>query len=371
MNDLPPDPNVIPPYRPAPYLVSGPGAFLTHEELMLAFEDFHASLQFVNIAPQMVFERLIGNLRVPVNAAIERARLSSARDSGARKTCLAIPAPAIPAPTALPPAILAPAILHAITVDEEVHQTPLQVIRSFSAEDGGDASAFPCTKTFSTAGEAFLSRFTIGLTSFKIRNSARLIISARITTPEDNGISVTLSNTEAGGYCTDLKSVSCSLLELSEWAVDMQCGASPGLSVVSGLHLAPFVGRSLRVWVDEITSCSYTLRVYSQATSTIQDVEISWLAYSDERPDLTIGGFEGNWVPGQMSCEGYLAFKRGCFNAPPRVVVGMTGFKTDESRDLYLSVEVVQVTREGMKWRFDGGQERNIKSATGSFIAFE
>lgn len=123
--------------------------------------------------------------------------------------------------------------------------------------------------------------------------------------------------------------------------------------------------------MNTITSCSFTLNVHSQATSTIQDVEISWLAYSDERPGLTIGEFAGNWVPGQMSCEGYVAFKRGWFNAPPRVVVGMRGFTIDESQDLYLSVEVVQVTREGMKWRFDGGQERNIKSATGSFIAFE
>lgn len=77
-----PDLSATPRYRPAPYLVHGPGAFLTSEELVQYFEgwlapsrcvvcwftdaflDFYSSLGCVNTAPQMVFERLIGNVRV-------------------------------------------------------------------------------------------------------------------------------------------------------------------------------------------------------------------------------------------------------------------------------------------------------------------
>lgn len=74
--------SVTPPYKPAPYLVWGPGAFLTSEELLRYFDglltpfrsvaswstndflDFYESLGCINTAPQMVFERLIGNVRV-------------------------------------------------------------------------------------------------------------------------------------------------------------------------------------------------------------------------------------------------------------------------------------------------------------------
>lgn len=81
MASQPPDQPATPSYRPAPYLISGPSAFLTSDELMRYFEgwlvpsscvacwltdtlvDFYASLGYVNTAPQMVFERLIGNVR--------------------------------------------------------------------------------------------------------------------------------------------------------------------------------------------------------------------------------------------------------------------------------------------------------------------
>lgn len=88
MSYAPPDLSVTPPYRPAPYLIPGPGAFLTSEELTQYFEgwlgptsyptyestdaflDFYSSLEYVNTAPQIVFDRLIGNVHVFPTAAI-------------------------------------------------------------------------------------------------------------------------------------------------------------------------------------------------------------------------------------------------------------------------------------------------------------
>lgn len=100
------------------------------------FLDFHASLKFVNTAPQMVFERLIGNVRilhcgdqcftdngqlsVSMHAAIaklQQAATGEALQVGIR--CLEMPAPAIPTPTALTPVILAPAVAALTNVEQE------------------------------------------------------------------------------------------------------------------------------------------------------------------------------------------------------------------------------------------------------------
>lgn len=71
---------------------------------------------------------------------------------------------------------------------------------------------------------------------------------------------------------------------------------------------------------------------------------------------MAIGTFEiKQEINSRARCEGYVAFQRGWFKTPPRVVVGITGFKLAGGIPSGLSVRVVEVTGEGMKWRIDGG----------------
>lgn len=87
---------------------------------------------------------------------------------------------------------------------------------------------------------------------------------------------------------------------------------------------------------------------------------------------MAIGTFQIKEINSRARCEGYVAFQKGLFKTPPRVVVGITGFQINICSDLGLSVRVVEVTSEGMKWRIDGGEDKKlIATAMGSFIAIE
>lgn len=67
--------------------------------------------------------------------------------------------------------------------------------------------------------------------------------------------------------------------------------------------------------------------------------------------------------------QGYVVFKSGRFKSAPRVIVGITGMHTDKESDLCIAVDAVEVTREGMNWRFDGMGRTDIASVGGSFVA--
>lgn len=262
------------------------------------------------------------------------------------------------------------------------------------------SSAFACTKAYSTEGKADLSKFAIALTSFHMSDGAELIVSASISTPEDTGFSIVLTNAEPSGYSSRLKSASCSLLEIGKYAPDIQCGewtshesqknggilltkseritfpmvydGTPQVLVwLRGLDLSPMPDRTLHIGVGTINRLGFTLAFNYQKPHTIRNVEISWLACSAKRSDVRIGTFSTGDMSGRTKCDGYVAFESGRFQAPPTVAVGITFFDIDKRYDLSLFLEVVEVTSEGMKWRIKGGEGGTITSASGSFIAFE
>lgn len=262
------------------------------------------------------------------------------------------------------------------------------------------SSPFVCTKAYPTADEKDMSRFAIALTSFEMPDSAQLIASARITTPQDTGLSVVLTNAGPSGSASRLKSASCSLLEIGKHAPDIQCGEwsscesqksnlilpalnhtitfpmlydeKPQVLVwLRGLHLSPLRDRSLCLAVHDVYAGQFELQVRAMSNAAIQDVEISWLACSARRPGVSIGTFNTWGMSGKLMCEGYVAFQGVRFKAPPMVAVGIMSFDIDKGYDLSLSVQVVEVTRMGMKWRIEGGEGGTIKSAIGSYIAVE
>ncbi|KAL0631756.1 hypothetical protein Q9L58_009385 [Maublancomyces gigas] len=386
---------VTPAYRPAPHLLSGPGAFLTSDELTRYFEDFYTSLEFINTAPQMVFERLIGNLCVPVRAAIEKARQDSAsKGSGAGITCLKETALAV-----LPPVVPAPA-----DVEEEGWSTKQHVIRSCTVPDKCSTAEY--TKAFLTTGEVYLSRFAIGLTSVRMSSFQSLIASASVTAPKVTGFNIKLSNYYRTPSANRFKRASCSWLELNNQDLDMQCGVwshqvqqvwdedeiftpknithnitfsfpyaeAPQVLVwLKRMDVGSSADRSLRVLVSDITTVGFTLEVYPQPNTNICGLDVSWLACSVGRVGVAIGTFEvKKEINARARCEGNVAFQSGWFKTPPRVVVGITGFEIDKDISLGLSVRVVEVTGEGMKWRIDGGEDEDkMAAASGSFIAIE
>lgn len=105
--------------------------------------------------------------------------------------------------------------------------------------------------------------------------------------------------------------------------------------------------------------------------SNPHDVEISWLACLAEKSGVTTGCLGDGGNTGIMQCESYFAFKTNQFKAPPRVFAGITGFGMIGNLPLFLCIEVVQVTCEGMKWCINGETEGSHLSVKGSFIAFE
>lgn len=122
----------------------------------------------------------------------------------------------------------------------------------------------------------------------------------------------------------------------------------------------PWADRSLQLLVVDITTLGFTLEVCGKPSSKISDLDISWLACSAGRVGVAIGTFEVKpEINSRARCEGYVAFQRGWFKTPPRVVVGITGFEIDNNICLGLSVRVVEVTCEGMKWRIDGRRTRS------------
>lgn len=150
-------------------------------------------------------------------------------------------------------------------------------------------------------------------------------------------------------------------------------GEAPQVLVwLKQIRLHSRLERSLRLQVSNITAVGFTLEVNFPFTSNIHALDVSWLACSVGRPGVTIGTFDvEEEITARARCEGYVAFQREWFKAPPRVIVGITEFAID-NKDLFsLSVRVVEVTTEGMKWRIDGGEDEKIAAARGSFIALE
>lgn len=260
------------------------------------------------------------------------------------------------------------------------------------------------TKTLFSTGEVYLSRFAIALTSVRMACLHCLIASASVTAPKDTGFNITLSNYGRYLSANSFKSASCSWLELNNQDLDMQCGVSsvPArhpwkytethttdnithkitfpfpyaeapqvLTWLKRMRFGDTADRSLRLLVSHVTTLGFTLEVYSRFITNISDLDISWLACSVQRQGVAIGTFEiKKEINTRARCEGYVAFQRGWFTTPPRVVVGITGFEIEKDMTLALSVRVVEVTGEGMKWRIDGGEdEENIVAARGSFIA--
>lgn len=140
--------------------------------------------------------------------------------------------------------------------------------------------------------------------------------------------------------------------------------------------MLPFLDRSVELNVTEGDSSGFTLCATS-LSSTVQSIEFSWLACPTQRPGVQIGTFysgqnyKDNNTPFHRHREGYVAFDNCRFKTPPKVAVGIMAFQIDKSVHLSLSVQVVQVTSKGMKWRIDGGPDGHFKSATGSYIAIE
>lgn len=227
-----------------------------------------------------------------------------------------------------------------------------------------------------------------------------LVASASVTAPKDTGFNITLSNHYRNTSANRLKSESCSWLELNNQDLDMQCGvwslphlrdddeiytthnitfpfpyaeAPQVLAWLKRIHLMSWGNYSLQLRVLDITTLGFTLEVCRKPSPTISELDISWLACSVGRVGVAIGTFEiKQEINSRARCEGYVAFQRGWFKTPPRVVVGITGIKVAGGIPSGLSVRVVEVAGEGMKWRIDGGEDKKlIATVGGSFIAME
>ncbi|KAL0636379.1 hypothetical protein Q9L58_004629 [Maublancomyces gigas] len=69
-------PYARPPYSPPQYLLSSTG--LSRDEFLAQYEAFIHSLQHIEVAPELVFERLVGNLKDEFNMALTRANAQHA-----------------------------------------------------------------------------------------------------------------------------------------------------------------------------------------------------------------------------------------------------------------------------------------------------
>lgn len=161
----------------------------------------------------------------------------------------------------------------------------------------------------------------------------------------------------------------------------MQYEKSPKVLVwLRGLQIYDTHDRALTLEKSDTSDWGFTIQAKNL---NFHGAEISWLAYSIPRLGMTIGTFHAgrmsSWDGGidnyddspWASYDGYVAFQGCYFRTAPRVAVGFTGFEMDKRSPLCLSVQVVQVTREGMKWRIDAGKDGLIKYASCSFIAIE
>lgn len=163
-----------------------------------------------------------------MHAAIEKARQNSASESsGAGITCRKETAPAV-----LPPVVPAPDDIE----DEGELKGRREGIYSTEAymdrlqhQPAPDTVLDNCptdqyTKAFLSTGVIYLSRFAIGLTSFRITSFGSLIASASVTALKSTGFIITLSNSCRTRSANIFKIVSCSWLELNNQDLDMQCG---------------------------------------------------------------------------------------------------------------------------------------------------
>lgn len=349
-----------------------------------------------------------------MHAAIENARRAGVMEgSGTGISSLQVPTASVLPPIVQPEPLPAPVVPTSTTVSTNNvqlegrllwkyhdppltridHRTPALVIHFFSAI--GD---FPIIEEFPRARKVDLSRFATALSSFQVYDSSWFVVSASLSTPEQTGFSVTITDSYPSGSTCGLGGTSGYVIELDECAVDMQCGMwsvpeaarlrqskkfinfpmrydmIPQVLVwLAAVQMSCLADSSIELQVEDLCSYGFTLKVISKALGFIS-ADISWLACPVQRLGVSIGTFCAENTVGDdlgRSCDGYVGFPRGWFKVPPRVAVGIRSVELDQRYSASLSIEVVQVTSEGMKWRMSARPGAGYKSATASFIAVE
>lgn len=277
----------------------------------------------------------------------------------------------------------------------------MHVIRSFDSRDGlWDATRTECKKRFSASRTPDKSRIAMCLTAFYISKEDAIIASVWVHSCVDNSFSASIgSRSEA--LKGKLKYASCSWIELDPADDSIDCGtwslsedhvwvcpkpAATGFISFSkpytdppqvvlwlkNLCLEKHHNRSIHAYTSNISRSNFALHIDSLAGQNLYGAVVSWIAFPTGMAGVETGYFESQGSTSDPTLRtGNVKFKQGHFTAPPRVVAGISRFQSGNTQDVHIELKTFDVTKEGMKWRFDGGYDTNIDCAGASFIAIE
>lgn len=280
-------------------------------------------------------------------------------------------------------------------------QAPMHVIRSFDSRDGlWDATRTECEKRFNALRTPDISRIAMCLTAFYIANEPYIIASAWIHSCVASGFSASIgsrSDTVNG----KLKYASCSWIELDPADNSIDCGTwslredhawgCPKVSTTGSISFSKLYtdppqvvlwlknlcleknhNRSIHAYTSNISRSNFTLHVDSLVNQNLYGAVVSWIAFPAGMAGVETGYFESQGSTSDPTLRtGNVEFKQGHFTAPPRVVAGISRFQSGNTQDVHIELKTFDVTKEGMKWRFDGGYDTNIDCAGASYIAIE
>lgn len=277
----------------------------------------------------------------------------------------------------------------------------MHVIRSFDSREGlWDVGRAESNKAFHTSQAPDISRIAVGLTAFHITKATYLIASARVHSSHGHGFSATIGS-RSDGLQGKLKYASCSWVELDPADTSIQCGTwslnedhiwtnpksfTSSSIVFSKCYMQPpqvvlwwkdlFLegthNRSVRAYTTNISRSAFTLHIDSLRDQNLYGATVSWIAFPADMAGVETGYFETQGSTGDPTLRtGSFEFKQGRFTAPPRVVAGINRFQSGRLQDVHIELKTFDVTKEGMKWRFDSRHDTNIDCAGASFIAIE
>ncbi|KAF4555535.1 Hypothetical protein D9617_2g054960 [Elsinoe fawcettii] len=138
------------------------------------------------------------------------------------------------------------------------------------------------------------------------------------------------------------------------------------------LSSSPDHNYRLRCFASHITKSGFTAHIDAWGDSQLNGAAMCWIAFPSSKANVDSGEINTldvrSWSDPKEETTGWIKFKRS-FKKPPTVLVALNMVDTAGNADLRVSVEAVDITEEGCKWKVRGGGDSTVYAAGAGWIA--
>ncbi len=137
----------------------------------------------------------------------------------------------------------------------------------------------------------------------------------------------------------------------------------------SALNLGKDAAWRVKTCATDASPFRFRLHVGSSADTDLRGARVTWVAFPRGKEGIVGGTFNTDDIPGLQN-SGTLAFPEDCgFEAPPQLMMAVSGLDFECGHNLRLRVSNSEVTSAGLTWHLDSWLDSSLNTATGAYVA--